>query len=89
MTWSELESNDKDKLAKAQQEKLATIAQAYHHTFTTDMGKKVLDHLMQNYVMGNDTPLDAKNVTYEAGYHAGEAGIVKMILNQLQRAKTL
>ena len=88
MSWEEL-NNSKvgtEKNAKKAQEAQATIAKNYHHTFSTEQGKFVLNHLVSTFVMDNSTALNAQNINYEAAYKNGEAGVVKQILNQLKRA---
>jgi len=88
MSWDELNKSggDAGKQAKEAQEVQATIAKNYHHCFSTEQGKFVLDHLVTNFIMTNDTALNAHNIDYTAAYKNGEAGVVKQILNQLTRA---
>jgi len=89
MGWNELEKGEPQTENKKAKEAAIALAKNYARCFSTEEGKAVLDHLVNEYVMGNDTPLSSTNITYEAGYHNGEAGIVKVILNQIQRAQTL
>jgi hypothetical protein len=88
MSWKDLDNSkvDTEKNAKEAQEAQATIAKNYHHTFSTEQGKFVLNHLVSTFVMDNSTALNAQNINYEAAYKNGEAGVVKQILNQLKRA---
>lgn len=88
MSWDDLEAKTPDAV-KQTREKQASLAKNYHACFTTNAGKVVLDHLVQSFIMTNDTPFNSPNVEFEAGYHAGEAGLVKMILNQLKKAQEL
>lgn len=86
MSWDNLNS-EKPQQVKEAQEKQIALAKNYAHCFSTDAGKAVLDHLVNTFIMSNDTPISSPNIEYEAGYHAGEAGLVKMILNQMKRAQ--
>jgi len=88
MSWEELNNSkvDTEKNAKEAQEAQATIAKNYHHTFSTEQGKFVLDHLVTMYIMDSSIALNAENINYEAAYKNGESGVVKQILNQLKRA---
>lgn len=88
MSWDDLEAKTPSGVKEAR-EKQAAIAKQYHACFTSDAGKAVLDHLVNIYIMGNETAFNSPNIEFEAGYHAGEAGIVKMILNQMKRAQEL
>ncbi len=94
MSWDDIEKAKSDPAAakKLNTEALANaaaLAKSYHETFTSEQGQKVLQDLTDKYIMGNDTPLNAENITYEAGYHNGESGIVKYLIRQIGRAKTL
>lgn len=94
MTWDDIEQqqvNDAEaKLAKEKKlEKARALATAYHRLFSTEDGQKVLEDLMDKFVMSNDTPLGSHNINYEAAYHNGEAGSVKYILNQIKKAEIL
>jgi hypothetical protein len=91
MSWSDLDTNNpknKELLEKRENEQ-RNIAKNYHACFTTPIGQKVMEHLMNTYVIHNSTDLNAVNVVYESGYHAGEAGVVKAILNLIQKAEVL
>lgn len=91
MSWDDLDINNpanKELLEKLKEEQ-RNIAKNYHACFTTPAGQKVMEHLMNTYVIHNATDLNATNVVYEAGYHAGEAGVVKAILNLIQKAEVL
>lgn len=63
------------------------LAKKYARLFDSEEGKIVFEHLFKRFVMDNDTPLNSPNVTYEAGYHAGEAGLIKFITHQITKAK--
>lgn len=90
MSWSDIEDTGKAKESLAKQkEKAANTAQNYAKCFSTDEGQRVLQDLVDNFIMSNDTSLQSQNVNYEAAYHNGEAGLVKYILKQLERAKVL
>ena len=88
MSWEGLDNSNKDAgtAAKKAHEAQVTIAKNYHHCFSTEQGKFVLNHLVTTFVMENDVALNATNANYEAAYKNGEAGVVKQILNQLKRA---
>lgn len=96
MSWDEInkpispESKEQAKQAK-EEKRLAevSLAQAYARCFATDDGKKVLAHLTNNFIINNDTPIDSPNITYEAGYHNGEKGIVNVIINQIRKAEVI
>ena len=88
MSWDDVKVKSPKQVSE-QREKQAAIAKHYHACFASDSGKAVLDHLVQNFIMSNDTDINSPNIEYVSGYHAGEAGIVKMILNQMKRAQEL
>lgn len=93
MGWSDLDNADAAK--KAEQHKIdvkqqiINKANAYSRLFRTEDGEKVLNDLTQKFIYENSTSLNAKNITYEAGYHAGEAGIVKYIISMIQKAQEI
>jgi predicted Zn-dependent peptidase len=89
MSWDKLESKNKDKSLAEQREKLAALAKSYARCFSTQEGKAVLDHLVNTYVMENNTGFSSPNINYESAYRNGEAGLVKQILNQIKRAQSL
>ena len=89
MPWNDIESKSKpqiEKLSKEHKAKLVELDKKFYRAFTSDDGKVVLDHLVNTFIMTNETQLDAKNIEYEAGYHAGEAGLVKYILKRISNA---
>lgn len=93
MPWSDIEKaqltdEQIEKQRKQQREKQLEIAKNYAHVFTEEIGQKVLSDLTNKFIMGNDMPLDAKNPEYQAGYHDGEASIVKYIIHMIKVAQT-
>jgi hypothetical protein len=76
-------------LKKEQEAKMRNLANQFHNMFTSPDGAKVLEHLVNQFIMNNEVSLNATNINYESAYRAGEAGVVKYILNQLKRAKSL
>ena len=91
MSWNDLDLNNpknNESLEKRKEEQ-RNIAKIYHTCFTSPAGQKVMEHLMNTYVIHNATSLTAINIEYEAGYHAGEGGLVKAILNLIQKAEVL
>ncbi len=94
MSWSdikkaEMSSEEANAQGKERQADAAALAKCYAAVFRTEQGKKVLADLTNRYIMNNDTPLNATNITYEAGYRNGEAGIVKYLIHQMNIAKIL
>lgn len=94
MSWDELEKTKANsKEAQEKRERLRAdrneLAKKFNRVFSQGDGKEIFDHLFQLFVLNNDTPLDSKNVTYEAGYHAGEAGVIKYITSQITKAQNL
>lgn len=91
MSWEDLQNKDasKDEASREAQAQAAALAKNYAVCFSTQQGKVVLDHLVNSFIMANDTNLLAPNINYEAAYKNGEAGVIKTILNQLKRAQTL
>ena len=91
VSWSDLDTgNPKNKeLLEERKDEQRNIAKNYHACFASPTGQKVIEHLMNTYVIHNSTELNATNIVYEAGYHAGEAGVVKAILNLIQKAEVL
>lgn len=94
MTWDDIEQqqvNDAEaKLAKDKKlEKARALAQTYYRLFSTEDGKKVLEDLMDQLVINNNTPLESQNINYVAAYRNGEAGSVKYILNEIKKAEIL
>lgn len=93
MSWDNLNLHNDEAQAKLNQaeakQRAIDTAKAYHRCFKTEAGQKVLADLTNSFIMNNKTELNAPNITYEAGYHNGEAGVVKAILAQIQRAEIL
>lgn len=67
----------------------AELAQAYSRCFNTKDGERVMTDLTNRFIMSNDMALDVKNPEYEAGYHNGESGVIKLIIHQLTQARNL
>lgn len=90
MSWSDLDNMDgaEEYIGQAR-ERQAELARLFHRVFTTDDGMKLMEHLIQRYVFNNDTPFTSQNIEYESGYHAGEAGVIKMIVQQVSTAEKL
>ena len=91
MTWTDLDEmggGSKEYAAQARQKQIDT-AKLFYRVFNTDDGRKLLEFMVQKYIMSNDTPFNSENIMYESGYHAGEAGIVKMIVQQITMAEEL
>ena len=91
MTWETIEGASPD--AKKQQaearEKQAELSKAYARCFNTDDGQKVLEDLTRRFLFDNSTSLSSQNVAYEAAYHNGEAGVIRMIIHYIQQAERL
>ena len=91
MAWQDLnidEGEIKKRNAKAK-EKQVMLAKAYHDCFHSKAGQLVIADLTNKFIMNNPTALNAPNVTYEAGYHNGEAGIIHYILRLMTQAELL
>ena len=91
MTWDKIDNNQdiqaqRDKANAESKAKAIELDKKFNRVFNSDDGKVVFEHLYQQFVMNNDTPLDSKNVTYEAGYHAGESGVIKFIIHKISNA---
>ena len=80
-------SNDNLKKAEELRVRQQELNNKFYRLFNTDDGKVVFQHLFDSFVMKNDTPLDAQNVEYEAGYHAGEAGVIKYISQRMSNSQ--
>lgn len=89
MAWSSLGQGPKEGLAEDKKKQMQKLAQLHHRVFATDDGQELLAHLTNTYVLNNSTPLNSPNITYESGYHAGEAGVVQGIIHQIQRAEEI
>ena len=88
MSWDELDDVNPNRLTE-KREKAIELAKNYSRCFATEEGKKVLEHLVNTYVMESNIDHNTQNIDYVAAYKNGEAGLVKMILNQLKRAQTI
>jgi hypothetical protein len=89
MTWETIEGASpeaKKQKAKAQ-EKITEIIRAYHRCFNTEDGQKVLEDLTRRFLLDNSTSLSSQNVAYEAAYHNGEAGVIRLIIHYIQQAE--
>lgn len=86
MSWMELNKDTTKQAAKANEraaEERLVLEQTFKRCFTTEDGEKVLQHLSQQFIIGNDTPLESANINYTAAYKNGEAGLVKYIIHLL------
>lgn len=86
MSWLDINKDNKEQVLQAKarnaEERLA-LEQMFKRCFTTEDGEKVLQHLSQRFIYGNDTPLESANINYTAAYKNGEAGLVKYIIHLL------
>jgi len=91
MSWEDLEgkSQEAEKQQAVYQERLTEMCRAYSRCFATEDGEKVLQDLTKRFLIENDTPLSSHNVEYEAAYHNGEAGVIRMIIHYIQQAERL
>lgn len=96
MGWNDVEaatSEEGQERAKKQaamaKEAEVALAKAYNRCFNSEDGKRVLADLTQRMIYNNDTPINSPNVNYEAAYKNGEAGVVKFIIQQMQRAEII
>lgn len=91
MSWENIEGKAPD--AKKQQaearERQAELAKAYSRCFNTDDGQKVLEDMTRRFLLENATALSSQNVQYEAAYHNGEAGVIRMIIHYIQQAERI
>ena len=82
MTWETIEGASpeaKKQKAKAQ-EQINEMTKAYARCFATEDGQKVLEDLTRRFLFDNSTALSSQNVAYEAAYHNGEAGVIRICL---------
>ena len=89
MSWENIEGQGpeaKKQQAKAQ-EKINEMTKAYARCFNTEDGQKVLEDLTRRFLFDNATSLSSQNVAYEAAYHNGEAGVIRMIIHYIQQAE--
>lgn len=94
MSWEHIEqvqasSEDRKRQANKAREDMEALLKCYSRCFATDDGQKVLQDLSKRFIMGNDTPFDAANIEYQAAYHNGETGVVKFVIDQLNRASKI
>lgn len=96
MNFDELDAltskESKEKAEKAQanaKADKASIVQAYARLFSTKDGERVLQDLSTKFIYENNTPFNSPNINYESAFHNGESGIVKFIINQMQRARVI
>ncbi len=91
MTWETIEGQGPDaKKQKAKgKEQSSEVTKAYARCFNTDDGQKVLEDLTRRFLFDNSTSLSSHNVAYEAAYHNGEAGVIRMIIHYIQQAERL
>lgn len=91
MSWNDIDKSqskqDIEKLKNEQREKHVEINKAYARLFSTEEGKKVIEDLNNRFIYGNDIPLDAQNINYQAAYVNGEMGVIKYILHRMSQAK--
>ena len=89
MSWEALESTSEDihKASAEARERFAELAKAYSRCFNTDDGQTVMEDLTRRFLFDNSTDLAAKNVQYEAAYHNGEAGVIRMIVHYIKQAE--
>ena len=91
MTWDTIDGASpeaKEQKAKAQ-EKINEMTRAYARCFASEDGQKVLEDLTRRFLFDNSTSLSSQNVAYEAAYHNGEAGVIRMIIHYIQQAEKL
>jgi hypothetical protein len=91
MSWDQLEAarvdpEERERQANKQREDMEALTKAYSRCFSTEDGIRVMEDLGKRFIMGNDTPFDAKNIEYQAAYHNGETGAIKFIIEQITRA---
>ena len=89
MTWDTIEgaSPDAKKQKAKAQEQISQMTKAYARCFNTEDGQKVLEDLTRRFLFDNATSLSSQNVAYEAAYHNGEAGVIRMIIHYIQQAE--
>lgn len=87
--WSDLDGKKPDERIEEHREKATALAKNYARCFETEHGQKVLEDMVNSFIMDNGTSLSSPNVNYEAAYRNGEAGAVRYILNQIKRASIL
>jgi hypothetical protein len=94
MSWEQLDASRidpeaRERQANKQREDMEALTKAYYRCFSTEDGIKVMEDLSKKFIMGNDTPFDASNIEYQAAYHNGETGVVKFMIEQINRSSKL
>ena len=91
MSWEDVEGRNEDahKASAEARERYSELAKAYSRCFSTEDGQRVIEDLTRKFLLENSTDLGARNVEYEAAYHNGEAGVIRMIIHYVQQAETV
>jgi hypothetical protein len=89
MSWQNIEGSNEGahKAAAEARERFSELTKAYSRCFATEDGQKVVEDLTRKFLLDNSTDLGARNVEYEAAYHNGEAGVIRMIVHYIQQAE--
>ena len=75
--------------AENAEQQVINLANTYSRCFSTEDGKRVLEHLSNLYIFNSNVDLTSTNINYEAAYKNGEAGLVKVIIKQMTIAANL
>jgi len=91
MSWDDIDganpqAHQQQAEARAKQSELV---KKYARCFSSDDGQEVLQDLSRRFLLDNATSLNSQNINYEAAYHNGEAGVVRLILHYIQQAEVL
>ena len=91
MSWDDLDQVKKDggEALKQAKQKSAEICQMYSRVFSSQDGQKVLAHMVQGYVMGNNTNLSEPNIDYVAAYKNGQGSVIKDIIMLINKASEI
>ena len=91
MSWDTIEGENPKarKQQEAARERQVELCKAYARCFNTEDGQKVMEDLTRRFLLENSTALESNNVEYEAAYHNGEAGVIRMIIHYIQHAENL
>ena len=92
MSWSDVENVSSKDAKRKQQEfrsNAADLARAYHRGFSGENGQRLIEDLTKRFIFNNDVSFSSNNISYEAAYKNGEAGVVKFIINQVTQAEIL
>lgn len=81
-----MNSKDIEKKREEKDAELKAIAKKFKNVFDSGDGKEVFQFLFDRFLINNDTEINSPNVNYEAAYHNGEAGVIKFIISQINRA---